>query len=264
MRRFMKSLILAAAAAMASAPSLALDIRSELPVAASKFLVVPQSTVHRAGAKAYAEAIAEARADGTIVRSGPERDRLVNAFQRIVAQAKTIAPESRAWDWRFVLVDSEEANAGCYPGGKIIFYTGLARATSATDAELAAVMGHEVAHALLEHGRADESSSLLHKIGIAVQSIDGATDMTAALEGLFKLSSLKFSRSQESAADLLGMELMARAGYDPRAAVTHWQKLTRLRGDTTTSYLSTHPAHGKRAALLHKHLPQALTIFNRR
>jgi predicted Zn-dependent protease len=169
------------------------------------------------------------------------------------------------YKWEYHLVDSKEVNAWCMPGGKIVVYTGILPVTKNEDA-LAVVMGHEVAHALLNHGRQRVSVNLLTQAGLTVASLgvalSGADQNTQALFlGALGLGAslgvaLPFSRDNESEADEYGLYLMAIAGYDPEASVPFWQDMAKL-GGGTPEFLSTHPSSENRAKNLRNLIPVA-------
>jgi predicted Zn-dependent protease len=159
---------------------------------------------------------------------------------------------------------SKDVNAYCMPGGKIMVYTGLIEQLNATDAELAAVMGHEIAHALREHSRERLSRAYLEQGALAIiGAATGAGDATLALAS--QISAVTFqlphSREQEAEADRIGLELMARAGYDPNAAISLWQKMAKASSGGPPEFLSTHPSSGSRIKDLQASLPRVLPLY---
>ena len=168
------------------------------------------------------------------------------------------------------LIGSKQINAYCMPGGKIAFYTGILRTLQLTDDEAAMVMGHEMAHALREHARERMGKSTVTsgaaRLGGALLSgwlgIDpNLTDMVAQ-QGA-NLLSLKFGREDESEADLVGMEIAARAGYDPRAGITLWEKMGAANKGAPPQWLSTHPASSTRIADMQAALPSVMPLYQR-
>ncbi len=157
---------------------------------------------------------------------------------RLIAQAPNFRPDSAQWQWEVNLIKSDELNANCGPGGKIIFYSGLIDQLKLTDDEIAAVMGHEIAHALREHGR--EAMSKAYGIQMAKQGA-GA---------LF-----------ENEADLIGLELAARAGYNPNAAITLWNKMSKASEGAPPEFMSTHPASSNRIASLQAAIPKVMPLY---
>ena len=162
------------------------------------------------------------------------------------------------------LIGSQSINAFCMPGGKIAFFTGILEQLKLTDDEVAMVMGHEMAHALREHARARMAKSAgtgaALSIGAQLLGLGQMGDL-AARAGT-QLLTLKFSRSDESEADLVGLELAARAGYDPKASVSLWQKMaTASKNQGGLSFLSTHPSGPDRIAKLEANLPKVETLY---
>ena len=163
-----------------------------------------------------------------------------------------------------MLIDDDTVNAHVMAGGKITFYTGLIRKLKLTDDEIAAVMGHEMAHALREHTREKMSQSAAGDLAIAVGgALLGAGEGAVQLASLGKQLALDlpFSRGMESEADLYGLELAARAGYDPRAALTLWQKMAQAGGGRGPAFLSTHPAPGDRMQALEVAMPKVMPLY---
>jgi predicted Zn-dependent protease len=172
----------------------------------------------------------------------------------------------RDYQWEYNLVDSKEVNAWCMPGGKIVVYTGLLRVTQTEDA-LAVVMGHEVAHALLNHGQQRMSANILQQLGavgvsLGSQVIGFSDDVQSVLMLAYGLGStlggtLPFSRSHESEADHYGLLLMAIAGYNPDAAVPLWERMSASAGGDYMEFLSTHPTYSTRINQLREWAPEA-------
>jgi len=191
--------------------------------------------------------------------------------QRVQAIASRLEPQTRVfradapgWKWEVNVINSNELNAYCMPGGKIMVYSGLIEKLNATDAELAAVVGHEIAHALREHTRERVSRIYVQQVGLGVlAALTGAGDAAVQLAG--QISTVTFtlphSREQEAEADRIGLELMARAGYDPQAAVSLWQKMDKLSDKKTPAFLSTHPASADREQELKRAIPKVNALF---
>jgi predicted Zn-dependent protease len=179
-------------------------------------------------------------------------------------------PRAREWKWEVNLIGSNQINAFCMPGGKIAFYTGILGQLKLTDDEVAMVMGHEIAHALREHARERMGKAAatngLATIGSTVASVffgvnPNLTDFVAK-QGA-NLLSLKFSRDDETEADLVGMEIAARAGYDPRSGVTLWQKMSAASKGAPPQWLSTHPSGNTRIEEIQANLPKVLPLYER-
>jgi predicted Zn-dependent protease len=165
----------------------------------------------------------------------------------------------RTWQWELSLIDSPEMNAACLPGGKIIFYTGLINQLHLSDAEIAAVMGHEMAHALREHGR--ERVSMAMAQGMALNAAALNPYDTQLVDQVMRYAlSLPNSRQAESEADLMGLELMARAGYDPHAAISLHQKMA-SKGGQPPEFLSSHPNWSSRVAEINGFMPIVWPLY---
>lgn len=202
------------------------------------------------------------------IEEGTARARRVEKIGRDIA-AVSDKPE---YDWLFKVIVSKEVNAFCLPGGKVFVYTGIIDLVGNNDDELAAIMGHEVAHALARHGAERSSQSGLATLGITAASVavgvatdsDSAAQLTmaggsaAAQLGLL----LPYSRLHESEADHIGIILAAKAGYDPRAAISLWQKMAALNsGKEPLGILSTHPLNRERIANLEKLMPEVMQYY---
>ena len=218
-------------------------------------MLVSAAEVNRQADKAYQETINEARAKKTLNRNPEDLARVRGIASRLIPVTSVFRPDAPNWRWESNVITSDELNAWCMPGGKIAVYTGLIYKLNITDDELAAVMGHEIAHALREHGR--EKAGQATGIGIAA-AIGGAVgayygiDANVGQTVLGTVGELAFmrpnSRGMEQEADRMGVELAARAGYDPRAAISLWEKMGRVFGGQPPQWLSTHPSNQSRIA----------------
>ena len=218
-------------------------------------MLVSAAEINRQADKAYQETINEARAKKTLNRNPADVARVRGIAARLIPVTSVFRPDAPNWRWESNVITSDELNAWCMPGGKIAVYTGLIYKLNITDDELAAVMGHEIAHALREHGR--EKAGQATGIGIAA-AIGGAVgayygiDANVGQSVLGAVGDLAFmrpnSRGMEQEADRIGVELAARAGYDPQAAITLWEKMGRVSGGQPPQWLSTHPSHQSRIA----------------
>ncbi|MGE0528809.1 MAG: M48 family metallopeptidase, partial [Bdellovibrionales bacterium] len=193
-----------------------------------QLLLLPAGTIEKMSAQAYAETLEEARKKGALDQDPATVKRLTAIAQRLIPQTGIFREDAKAWEWDVHLISSPELNAYVMPGGKIIFYTGIIEKLKLTDAEIAAIMGHEIAHALREHGRERMSEALIQQIGLEV--LVGTGKVSPKYAGALSLLSnlainLPHSRGQESEADKIGLDLMARAGYNPESAVDLWQKM---------------------------------------
>jgi predicted Zn-dependent protease len=160
------------------------------------------------------------------------------------------------------LIGSKQINAFCMPGGKIAFYTGLLDTLKLSDDEVATVMGHEIAHALREHVRERIAKSQMTQLGATLLGeLVGGGRYTGAFQTGGNLLTLKFSRDDESEADVAGLDLAARAGFDPRAAVSLWRKMTAANSKAPLEFLSTHPAGENRIKEIETHLPEVMPLY---
>lgn len=229
----------------------------------SQLLLVSPSEVMQQSLKYYDEQNREARSEGSLITSGAEFNRVHGIMQRLVPQVTAFRADAAKWPWQLVLINEDTVNAHVMAGGKITFYTGLIRKLKLTDDEIAAVMGHEMAHALREHTREKMSQSAAGDLAISIGgALLGLGQGATQLAGMGKQLALDlpFSRHMESEADLYGLELAARAGYDPRAAVTLWQKMASM-GGGGPGFLSTHPSSGDRVSALQAAIPKVMPLY---
>jgi predicted Zn-dependent protease len=191
--------------------------------------------------------------------------RLQAIAHKIIPHVAKWNEEAKNWKWEVNVIGSPQINAFCMPGGKIAFFLGILEKLQLTDDEVAMVMGHEMAHALREHARARLAKTQLTGLGAqALSSLLGLGDLgQAGLSAGAQLLTLKFSRGDESEADLIGMELAARAGYDPRAGITLWQKMSAAAKRAPPQWLSTHPASVKRVADMKAQMNRVLPLYAR-
>ena len=184
---------------------------------------------------------------------------------RIRPQTAVFRGDAPGWKWEVNLIESDQLNAFCMPGGKIMFYTGLIRKLGLNDDEIAVVMGHEIAHALREHSREQVSQAVAAQtaIGIGTQLLGlggGASQLTGA--AYQALVATQFSRAHESEADRIGLELMARAGYNPQAGVSLWQKMGNAgSGAGAPAFLSSHPSDSSRVQQIQSLLPTVMPLY---
>ncbi len=219
-------------------------------------MLVSSTEVNRAAAKAYQQTLREAQSRNLLNRDPQQLARVRQVAGRLIPATATFRSDAPSWRWEINVISSKELNAWCMPGGKIAVYTGLIEQLQLTDDQLAAVMAHEIAHALREHGR--EKSSQTAGVNAAA-AIGGAligayfgVDAELGQGMIGTVGDLAFmrpnSRQMEQEADRIGVELAARSGYDPAAAVTLWEKMGRKVGGQPPQWLSTHPSHAWRIA----------------
>lgn len=225
--------------------------------------LVPAGEVEQQATSEYAKLKQEAAAKGALAPDDhPQLRRLRAIAGRMIPLADRFNPRARAWQWEINLLGSKEINAFCMPGGKIAVYTGILDTLKLTDDETAMVLGHEIAHALREHARARMAKGQLTQLGAGVLgSLLGGGRYTEAFQLGGNLLSLKFSRNDETDADVVGLDLAARAGFDPRAGVTLWRKMTEANRAKPLEFLSTHPAGENRVKEIERHLPDVMPLY---
>lgn len=227
-----------------------------------QLLLTSSAEVDKMAAQGYDEMKQKAAKEGTLDRNAAQVQRVDKIVKRLVAQAPVFRKDASSWAWESHVITSPEVNAFCMPGGKMMIYTGLIEKLNATDGEIAAVMGHEIAHALREHGRERISEEMVKQGLLQISVMTGVLDANyanAAANVSNLLVTLPHSRGQESEADQIGVELMARAGYNPEEALSLWKKMGSMSKGAPPEILSTHPSDDRRlkdiAALIPKVMP---------
>jgi len=260
-----RSLLIAAVAVLATAcQSVQTTQPGAIGVTRKQMMAVSAEKVDEGAKVAYDQEVTKARQAGALNKDKQVYDRVQKISQRLIPQTKVFRPDALGWAWEVNVQSSEDVNAYCMPGGKIMVYTGLVEQLHATDAELAAVIGHEIAHALREHSRERISRAYAEQVALAgIALATGASNTTMQLAS--QVSAVTFqlphSREQEAEADRIGLELMARAGYDPNAAVVLWQKMGKLAQGGPPEFLSTHPSGESRIRDLEAAVPRVLPLY---
>lgn len=228
----------------------------------SQLMLVSSDSINAQAAKGFQQLTADAQSKKKLNTDAAMTQRVRRIGHDLIAQVGVFRPDARDWVWEINVFESEDINAFCAPGGKIGVYTGLVNRLRLTDDELAAVMGHEIAHALREHSREQMSQKTLS--GLITSTIAVATGVPGELmdAGSQMLVHLPNSRAMELESDVIGLELMARAGYDPRNASSIWRKMQQVSGGQQgASFLSTHPAGDQRIAELDAYVPKVLPLY---
>ena len=260
-RRLFTGALLAGAAA----PLLAQQgLRDDVGRSSSFAKLVPAEEVEQAAAQQYAQMLREARGQRALAPAEhPQLQRLRAIADRIIPFSHPWNERAKGWHWEVNLIGSKEVNAFCMPGGKIAFYYGILQRLQLDDDEVAMIMGHEVAHALREHARERMGKSAATRLGAGLLSslfgLGGVGDAVLNIGG--QLLTLKFSRDDESEADIVGLDLGARAGYDPRAGVRLWQKMAKLQDGAPPPFLSTHPSGPSRIQDIEARLPRVMPLY---
>lgn len=233
----------------------------------SQFMLLPSSSVDKMSAQAYTESLQTAKKKNTLNADAAQLERVRTISNHLIAQVGVFRPDAAQWNWEVNVEKDEQVNAYCMPGGKIMVYTGLIEKLNATDDELAAVIGHEIAHALREHGRERMSQAYVQQFGLQALSAfvtkgaAGGAIMQGAGMGSQLFFALPNGREQERESDKIGLELAARAGYNPDAAVTLWQKMGAQSKSAPPEFFSTHPASENRIAELKALAPKVRPLY---
>lgn len=228
------------------------------------FSMLSTNEINQSYAQAYQETLQQAQAKGKLDTRSNNAKRLQVIGKRLIAQAGYFRPDAAQWDWQVSLIESPDLNANCGPGGKIIFYSGIITKLKLNDDEIAAIMGHEIAHALREHSREAMSKAYgieMAKLGLgAVLGVSQDTMAMADTAVQYGMT-LPNSRGAETEADLLGIELAARAGYNPNAAVSLWQKMEQASQGAPAEFTSTHPSSSTRIQNLQANIPKVMPLY---
>jgi len=227
--------------------------------------LVPAQQLEQQSAAQFGELKRSAAGKNALAPEGhPQLKRLRSIANRIIPFAGRFNPRASRWRWEVILIGSKQLNAFCMPGGKIAFYTGLIDGLKLSDDEIAIVMGHEIAHALREHARERIAKSGLTNLGANIlgQVVSGGK-YAGAFQFGGNLMTLEFSRENESEADVIGLDLSARAGFDPRAGISLWQKMSAATRNAPPQWLSTHPAGQNRIKEIQQHLPEVMPLYEK-
>ena len=226
---------------------------------------VSAEEVNAGALKAYAQMMAEAKKKDLLDKDPAMVKRVQGITRRLVAQSTAFRPDAAKWPWEVHVITLDEVNAWCMPAGKMAIYTGLIQKLNATDDEIAAVMGHEIAHALREHARERISQQMGTQAAIGIAgALLGIGELGQSIAGTVADVTLNLpnSRLHETESDRIGVELAARAGFDPRAAVTLWEKMAKgAGGSQPPKWLSTHPPHQDRINDLRAYSEKVLPLY---
>jgi len=251
----------ASAAATAAAPALA-----QVDVGESSRLrkLVPADQIEQAGAQQFVATVREAQKKNALLPAGHAQTRRLHTIaKKIIPHTTAWNPRAQGWRWEVALIQSDQINAFCLPGGKIAFYTGILDKLQLSDDETAMIMGHEMAHALREHARERLAKSTATGVGLRLgAALLGLGDLGNVAADLgTQLLTLKFSREDEREADLVGLELAARGAYRPEASVSLWEKMSRAGGGNGIAFLSTHPSSPQRIRELQANVPKVRGLY---
>lgn len=221
------------------------------------------ATLNESAAKNYSQVVQKAKSQQVLDTTSKTARRIHAVFNRLKPYANQANTTGVPFNWQMNVIRSNEMNAWAMPGGKMAVYTGMVERLQLTDEEIAAVVGHEMTHALLEHSKKAIGGQVLTGIGGSI--LASATGVDENLIGLgADLAATKpFSRHQENEADAGGVRLMAQAGYNPQAAISVWEKMNRAQSGTSIAILSTHPTNNARINAIRKMLPEVMPIYQR-
>ena len=230
-----------------------------------QLLLVSSQELDQMAAQSYAKLKSDSVTQGTLNKDPALLQRVNAIASRLEPQTRIFRPDAPGWKWEVNVITSDQINAFCMPGGKIMVYTGLVKKLGLSDEELAVVIGHEMSHALREHSREQVSQAVAAQtvigVGTALLGL-GQDSASIANAGYQALIATRFSRTDENEADRMGLELMARAGYDPRAGVTLWQKMINAKsGSQPPAFLSSHPTDASRVQTIQALLPTVMPLY---
>ena len=232
----------------------------------SQFMMISAAQIERISASSFEQQAKAAQKKNILIASGPQYERLKTIANRLIPQTAVFRDDTHSWNWGLQLIDSPLVNATCAPGGRITFYTGIINKLNLTDDEIAAIMGHEIAHAVREHGRERVSQAMaqnaIANVALAAAGAGSAQSIDAANQIMQYVLVLPNSRQNEKEADAIGLEIAARGGYDPRAAITLWEKMSKeSKGKNPPEFLSTHPSNENRIKELSALLPRVMPLY---
>ncbi len=265
-RQAVWAILLGAALGLSGCKSVQTTQGGTVGVERKQMMMVSSSQMNQAAEQSYQQVLAEARNKGELNRDSAQLARVRKVANRLIPQTAVFRADAANWKWEVNVISSKELNAWCMPGGKIAFYSGLIEQLDMTDAEIAAVMGHEIAHALREHAR--ERASRQMAVGLGVSIVGAAAGLGQGGMNLANMVSdltlvLPNSREHETESDRIGVEIAARAGYDPRAAITLWQKMTQKSGGEPPQWMSTHPSHQTRIRDLEDYSARVMPLYEK-
>lgn len=225
------------------------------------------ATLNATSAQSFAKMQQESRQKGILDTTSTTYTRIATILQKMEPYANQLNQTGQPFQWQLAVIKSDTMNAYVSPGGKVVFYTGIVDKLNLSDAEIAAIMGHEMTHALEEHAKNKIGADALTQLAINIGKNYAGQNLGQLGSAAVDLGSqvgvgLPYSRNLETRADAGGLILMAKAGYNPQAAVTLWEKMNRAQADSGLSFLSTHPSNAQRIDEMKKDLPAALVIYN--
>ncbi len=259
-----RKLSVIAALLLAACTAIQTTEQGAIGVNRKQYMLVSEEQVEQGAVESYQQELGKAQQQGQLNTDANQVKRVRDIANRLIPQTTAFRADAKDWKWEINIQKTDELNAYCMPGGKIMVYSGIIEQLQLTDAELAAIIGHEIAHALREHTRERVSRAYAQQVGLGVlAAVTGAGETTMQLAA--QVSQVTFglphSREQESEADQIGLELMARAGYDPNAAISLWQKMSQKAGSNGPEFLSTHPSSSSRISDLQANTQKVLPLY---
>ncbi|OPX26270.1 MAG: peptidase M48 [Campylobacteraceae bacterium 4484_166] len=231
-----------------------------------QMMLVSAGDMRAGSAQAYKKVLSDANSKGLLNKDKKTLNRIRAIAKRLIPHTRVFKKDAPAWKWEVNLISSKELNAWCMSGGKIAFYTGIIESLKLNDGQIAAIMGHEIAHALREHNRERASSQAASNLGMGLlkSSLGLGSFGSKIADVAYNVGvNLPFSRSHETEADRIGVELSARAGYDPREAIRVWEKMAKLSKGAPPEILSTHPSSKTRIKDLTKYAKKVMPLYNK-
>ena len=270
-KKYFLSLLLAAAIAVTGCAPVQTTKSGAVGVQRKQVMLLSEKQVESMSAQSYVQTLKEADSKKVLNTDTQEVERVRTIAKRLIAQTGAFRQDALNWKWEINVQESKEVNAYCMAGGKIMVYTGLIQQLKPSDDELAAVIGHEIAHALREHSREQMSQAYAQQfgllglaaiVGVATKDANNASK-TLALGGTVAAVALTLphSRRAEHEADEIGLELAARAGYNPNAAVSLWEKMAKVGGQKPPEFLSTHPSDASRIEDIKRLIPTVMPLY---
>ena len=227
-------------------------------------MMVSSQEIEQAAAQEYRKVIAQAQQKGTLDRNAQQVQRVRTILNRMIPNTAAFRPDAPRWAWEIHVIQENQLNAWAMPGGKMVVYSALIEKLQLTDDELAAIMGHEIAHSLREHAREQVSQEMATSVGVGIAGAllglgEGGQQLASAVAQV--TFTLPHSRTHEIEADRIGVELAARSGYEPHAAVNVWQKMLQAGGSGGPQFLSTHPSPENRLADLKVYAERVMPLY---
>ena len=270
-KKYFLNLLLAAAIAVTGCAPVQTTKSGAVGVQRKQVMLLSEKQVESMSAQSYVQTLKEADSKKALNTDTQEVERVRTVAKRLIAQTGTFRQDALNWKWEINVQESKEVNAYCMAGGKIMVYTGLIQQLKPSDDELAAVIGHEIAHALREHSREQMSQAYAQQfgllglaaiVGVATKDANNASKTLALGSTVAAVAlTLPHSRRAEHEADEIGLELSARAGYNPNAAVSLWEKMAKVGGQKPPEFLSTHPSDASRIADIKRLVPTVMPLY---